>query len=248
MRNEIFTIWCTKAIDEEIDWNYMQERITELEHYLIATGLNDYELTTEDKEILASKLTNGEVLQNSTSGNGYLKEARMFKIGDLFEVKTPLKRLNANTIEITNNIGHPYVVRSSTNNGIRGYIDEDETYLNEGNTLSFGQDTATVFWQEKPYFTGDKIKVLKPKFECNCEIANYITNAITKAFSLYSWGSQSFKVSVIENTKILLPITCNGTPDWSFMENYIRAIEKEVIKDVVDFKDEIIKQTKNVIN
>lgn len=45
---------------EEIDWDYMQERIAELEQeriaeleqYLIATGLNDYELTDEDKKIL----------------------------------------------------------------------------------------------------------------------------------------------------------------------------------------------------
>lgn len=44
---------------EEIDWDYMQERIAELEQYLIATGLNDYELTDEDKEILATKLMDG---------------------------------------------------------------------------------------------------------------------------------------------------------------------------------------------
>lgn len=51
----------------EIYWEYMQERITELEQeriteleqYLIATGLNDYKLTNEDKEILATKLTDG---------------------------------------------------------------------------------------------------------------------------------------------------------------------------------------------
>ena len=49
---------------EEIDWRYMEnriaeleaERIAELEAYLTATGLNDYELTKEDKEILATKL------------------------------------------------------------------------------------------------------------------------------------------------------------------------------------------------
>ena len=52
---------------EEINWEYMQERISELEQeriseleqYLIAAGLNDYELTDEDKEILATKLTDG---------------------------------------------------------------------------------------------------------------------------------------------------------------------------------------------
>lgn len=240
---------------EEIDWEYMQERITELEQeriteleqYLIATGLNDYELTDEDKDILATKLTDGGVLQNSISGNGCLKEARMFRVGDLFEVKTPVKKFNANAVEITDKIGHPYVVRSSANNGIRGYIDADEDYLNEGNTFSFGQDTATIFWQEKPYFTGDKIKVLKPKFECNSEIASYVMNGITKAFSHFSWGTQSFKVSVIEDGEFLLPVTCDGTPDWAYMEKYIRAIEKVVIKDVVDYKDSIIAKTKEIV-
>ena len=58
----------------------------------------------------------------------------------------------------------PYVVRMSTNNGQRGYLEEEEVFLNEGNTLSFGQDTATVFYQEHPYFTGDKIKILVCKY------------------------------------------------------------------------------------
>ena len=56
-----------KGVKEEIDWEYMQERITELEQeriteleqYLIATGLNDYELTDEDKDILVTQLTDG---------------------------------------------------------------------------------------------------------------------------------------------------------------------------------------------
>lgn len=236
----------------EPDWNYMQERIAELEQeriaeleqYLIATGLNDYELTDGDKQILATKLTDGEASQSSESGSGCWKEARLFRIGDLFEVKTPARKFNANTVEITDKIGHPYVVRSSINNGIRGYINEDERYLNEGHTFSFGQDTATIFWQEKPYFTGDKIKVLKPKFVCDFEIANYIINEITKTFCNFSWGAQSFKQSTIESSKILLPITYNRKPDLDFMRKYIHAIEKVVIADVVKYKDEVIASAK----
>ena len=257
----------------EIDWQYMQERIAELEqeriaeleHYLVASGLNDYELTEEDKSILATELFNGDDATELPSENGCRKEAREFRVGDLFEVKTPVKKFNASSVEITDKIGHPYVVRSSTNNGIRGYINEDEKYLNEGNTFSFGQDTATIFWQEKPFFTGDKIKILKPKFACNSEIANYIMNGIAMAFCYFSWGTQSFKVSVIEDAELLLPIqtdTANNPiinpentyhpegyiPDWSFMEKYIRAVEKVVIKDVVDWKDEEIKKTKEIVS
>ena len=248
----------------EIDWQYMQERIAELEqeriaeleqeriaeleHYLVASGLNDYELTEEDKSILATELFNGDDATELPSENGCRKEAREFRVGDLFEVKTPVKKFNASSVEITDKIGHPYVVRSSTNNGIRGYINEDEKYLNEGNTFSFGQDTATIFWQEKPFFTGDKIKILKPKFACNSEIANYIMNGIAMAFCYFSWGTQSFKVSVIEDAELLLPVTYDGLPDWSFMEKYIRAVEKIVIKDVVDWKDEEIKKTKEIVS
>ena len=240
----------------EIDWQYMQERIAELEqeriaeleHYLVASGLNDYELTEEDKSILATELFNGDDATELPSENGCRKEARKFRVGDLFEVKTPVKKFNASSVEITDKIGHPYVVRSSTNNGIRGYINEDEKYLNEGNTFSFGQDTATIFWQEKPFFTGDKIKILKPKFACNSEIANYIMNGIAMAFCYFSWGTQSFKVSVIEDAELLLPVTYDGLPDWSFMEKYIRAVEKIVIKDVVDWKDEEIKKTKEIVS
>lgn len=35
--------------------------------------------------------------------------------------------------------------------------------------------------------------------------------------------------------------------DWKYMENYIRAIEKIVIADVVDWKDEMIKKMKEVV-
>lgn len=49
---------------DDIDWQYMRDRITELERdriteldaYLQATGLNDYELTEDDKKILSLSL------------------------------------------------------------------------------------------------------------------------------------------------------------------------------------------------
>lgn len=38
---------------DDINYEYMQERISELDAYLAASGLDDYELTDEDKEILS---------------------------------------------------------------------------------------------------------------------------------------------------------------------------------------------------
>lgn len=245
---------------EKIDFKYMREAVEEMEReaveemekYLKAAGLDDCELTEEEKAVYNMELVEG------ASGE-YEREASEFKLEDLFSIKTPVKKFNANIVAITQNIGHPYVVRTSVNNGIRGYIDEDEKYLNDANTFSFGQDTATVFWQEEPYFTGDKIKVLKPKFVCDSDIACYIGESILMAFKHFTWGGQSFSMDVLNNTEITLPIQTDQAgvpiidpehkfhesgfiPDWDFMKNYIKAAEKEVIKELADENEKKISQ------
>lgn len=114
--------------------------------------------------------------------------------------------------------------------------------------IFFGQDTATIFYQEKPYFTGDKIKILDfiPK-ELNLELACFLLTAMNKAFASFQWGQSSFNEEVLNNTKINLPIE-NNEINYNFMNTYIKAIEKLVIKNVVDWKDKIIKTTKDVCN
>lgn len=154
-----------------------------------------------------------------------------YKLGDLFKVKTYKRRFDANKVKLLDK-GHPYVVRMSTNNGVRGYISEDEKFLNEGNTLSFGQDTATVFYQEQPYFTGDKIKVLKSKIsQFNKANAQFFVAAISQAFNSFSWGSSSFSIDVIENQKIQLP-TKHGKIDFEFMEAFMAQMEAEHVSNI----------------
>lgn len=154
-----------------------------------------------------------------------------FELQELFEVKTSKKRFDANKVKIED-IGYPYVVRTAANNGIKGYLNEDEMYLNEGNTISFGQDTATMFYQEKPYFTGDKIKILKPTFTSfNKRNAQFFIPIMTRAFSSFSWGSSSFSEKIIKSQKLSLPIKPNANfnklaqIDFDFMENFIAQLE-----------------------
>ncbi|HFC8517954.1 TPA: restriction endonuclease subunit S [Neisseria weaveri] len=148
-----------------------------------------------------------------------------FRMGDLFEIKTSKKRFDANKVTVLQVGKYPYVVRTSLNNGIKGYINEDVQFLNEGNTISFGQDTATVFYQEQPYFTGDKIKVIKPKIDfLTRRNAQFILSMMSKAFSAFAWGSSSFKVSILQNVKLELP-TQNGQLNLDFMENFVAELE-----------------------
>ena len=224
------------------------ERIAELEAYLRVTGLSDYILTEEERAVLEAfrngkiswgvKLPNGQEVTNI--------EWKMFRIGELFEINSYKKRFDANKVQIEE-VGFPYVVRTALNNGIRGYIKEDEEFLNEGNTISFGQDTATMFYQEKPYFTGDKIKIVKCKDESFNKLnAQFFITAMGKAFSSFSWGSSSFSVEIIKNQNISLPST-QGIPLYAYMEVFIRAVQKLVIKDVVQYADRKIEATREVV-
>lgn len=131
---------------------------------------------------------------------------------------------------------------------MKGYLNEDKKYLNAGNTISFGQDTATMFYQEKPYFTGDKIKILKPKNErFNKLNSMFFITEMTKAFSNFSWGSSSFSIDVISGQIISLPVTDAGEIDFDFMETFISAVQKLVIKDVVLYADQKIAAKKEAV-
>ena len=240
----------------KIDFAFMEnfiaeleaERIAELEAYLRVTGLSDYILTEEERAVLEAfrsgkiswgvKLPNGQEVTNI--------EWKMFRIGELFEINSYKKRFDANKVQIEE-VGFPYVVRTALNNGIRGYINEDEEFLNEGNTISFGQDTATMFYQEKPYFTGDKIKIVKCKDESFNKLnAQFFITAMGKAFSSFSWGSSSFSVEIIKNQNISLPST-QDIPLYAYMEVFIRAVQKLVIKDVVQYADRKLEATRAVV-
>lgn len=173
-----------------------------------------------------------------------------FKLGAgndrLFDIKSPKKRFNANAVKFDGK--YPYVVRTSTNNGIRGYITEDTQYLNAENTISFGQDTATIFYQEKPYFTGDKIKVMTYR-DCPLypELACYLLTVMRKAFQSFAWGQSSFNETILKNVEISLPVKADGTIDYDFITTFIKAQEKLSIKKVIEWKDSIISTTHKCI-
>ncbi len=175
-----------------------------------------------------------------------------FRLGDLFEVLPYKKRFDANKVNIyasKTKDTYPYVVRTSLNNGIKGYLKENTNFLNAGNTISFGQDTATMFYQEKPYFTGDKIKILRCKnHNFNKINALFFITSLTKAFRNFSWGSASFSVSIIENQNISLPTNPHGKIDFDFMHTFINALMKQTIQGVVQYSNAKIQATKEVIS
>jgi hypothetical protein len=193
--------------------------------------VSDY-LTWEVSQILKKDSPRGSVISRNLDNlerefRSKGGEFREFRLDEIFELKSSNKIFHANNLEIYDEKiegANPYVVRSTQNNGIRGYIFENKAHLNESNTLSFAQDTFSVSYQAEPYFTGNKVKVLKSKFsEFNSKIALYMVSNFNFVLQGCTWGLGA-NVSSISEIKILLP-TLGGEINFSFMEKFIEELD-----------------------
>lgn len=249
---------------DDIDWQYMRERITELEReriteldaYLQATGLNDYELTEEDKKVLSLSLS----CKASSDEDGTLDdigedEVRFgeFVMHDIFEPLTVKKAVKANVRNYQDNeFCVPVVYAKFGDNGIMywGRKDEFTTYSNVLSIVYNG-----VIAAGKCYAQEDETGILAESYLIRYKngevpfLANlYMSKVIEhKIYPLYSRENLAIWNNRVENEIIELPIKSDGTPDFDYMERYIRAMEKIVIADVVKYKDKVIETTKKVV-
>lgn len=268
---------------DDINWQYMQDRIVELEQehvseleqnrdaeleaYFKATGLNDYELTEDDKHILASKLRNEDgkepVKESEPLPEGrWWKEGREFYIADVFEIKNS-KNILKSQVDFSKP-EHPYLTAKEGNNSVAGYVSYDEDFLDEGNCVFIGGKTSTVTYQKDDFFSNDSHNLLLyPKEELSEETFLYLVSAVKNIMKQkYAW-SNSVSYKKIQKDIFCLPIQTDDSgkpvidtsktyspkgyiPDWEYMEKYIKATEKEIIKEVVLYKDKVIKKAKEI--
>lgn len=223
----------------EINFSFMEKFIEELDAYLRATGLKNYELTDAEKSALAK-------FDEFDKWGGVAKE---FKIGDLFLVVSN-PQLNKESFHFSDNGEYPYFTRTVLNNGIAGYVDYlDEKHKINGNSLAVGMLGMQFFYMEKDFYAGQFTKTIYPKFDnFNKDIAQYFICWLNKKQNFYQSHLVRDFERLFNETKILLPISENGEIDYEFMENFIKAIEKLVIKDVVLWADKKIEATKKVVN
>ena len=244
-----------------------QERIAELEQYLAATGLNDYELTDEDREVLSLSGFWCDEKSDSKAATGVRKEMREFRMGDLFDIHPTVayKLTNMALYETAGNV--PVLSNSSSNNGIAGFSGLAPT--EQGNIITFSDTTTgadTMFYQSNPFIGYPHVQGIYPH-DYNFfteEIAHYFIGVIRSACG-DGWSyANKFTRTFVLGVSILLPICTDAAnnpiidsaktyhpdgyvPDWDFMSRYIRAIEKIVIKDVVKYKNEMIQKTKEIV-
>jgi Type I restriction modification DNA specificity domain. len=219
----------------KIDYNFMEsfiaeleaERVAELEAYLKVSGFDDYELSDKEKHAI---------------DNYNRLEYKEFDLKFLFGKSTRGKRLKSSD-RIPGDL--PFVTAGETNEGISDFI---------GNKVEiFKRNTTTIDmfgsakYRNYNYGCDDHIAVVHTE-KLPMGAAIFVTTSIHKSShnGQFHYG-KNFYAKDADKLQITLPHR-NGKPDYEFMETFILAIQKLVIKDVVLYKDKKIEATKKIVN
>lgn len=130
----------------------------------------------------------------------------------------------------------PYVTRSEIDNGINLFVTEDQNVKyskDSGNVITIGLDTQTVFYQKNEFYTGQNVQVLSNP-NLNQEVALFIIPLLKIQMRKFNWGGNGATLTRLNRTKILLPVSQSGSPNWQFMEAYIK---QERQKQAIQIRD-----------
>lgn len=118
----------------------------------------------------------------------------------------------------------PLISASGLNNGVAAYVYSGKK-LFKGNQLSVATNGSIgeTFYQSEPFYATSDICVLTPKGKFNKYIACFFVTVIFVEKYKYSYG-RKFNLSRIRSTYVKLPVDENGSPDWEYMENYIKSL------------------------
>lgn len=148
---------------------------------------------------------------------------KKFRVGDLFLVKKG-KRLTAEDQLPGNTV---YVGAIDSNNGVASHI--GQWPIHEGNTisLSYNGSVGEAFYQPDSYWATDDVNALyfrrENKHAFNVYIGLFIATLLKAEKYRFSYG-RKWVLKDMEDTILKLPVTKEGTPDWNFMERYIRSL------------------------
>lgn len=156
-----------------------------------------------------------------------------FPYTDFFEMITNKKKL---TNKDLSDHGNTPVYSSSTfANGFFGYTERLADYIITKENpmyLIFGDHTKSMFIVKENFSVMDNVKVFKTKIY-NEYCLRFITTVWQKQIPNIGYARHWI---IAKEIGIKLPIDNNGSPDWEYMEQYMKNIEKHVEESLKGLK------------
>ena len=161
---------------------------------------------------------------------------KKFKVGELFETVNNngtqvLTGANVPSKELKNGTA-PRISVTGVNNGVVGYYDSTHKNYKVYNNFISVNFLGNAFYQENNASLDMKVHCLKLKNkELNKYLALFLVAIINKLTTSYSYANQLSSTSITQ-LQLPLPITSEGTPDFDYMENYMKEITEKAKKKI----------------
>ncbi|OTN83637.1 hypothetical protein A5819_003830, partial [Enterococcus sp. 7E2_DIV0204] len=220
--------------DNQLDFQYMAYYVQQIEAYYVQQieaylSILGYK-TIDDVELTELDLTVIEEWNNSKFGN--------FLLEDLFQWKpniefSPLKL--SEYIDDTEKTMYPFIGQSTSNHGRISYHHLRKDLLNNPTgkpTLLIHSNNQNIEYIDTPFYLKDghgATSILQANFLTK-PIAQYLQTIISKVITeRFSYNGKATKIG-LKKTSIELPVLKNKQLDTKLMNDYIKVIEKKVVK------------------
>ena len=171
------------------------------------------------------------------NGGGKLSNLtwKEFVFGDEFSITATGSGIDKNKL-IKGEGENPYITRTDCLNGIDGFIPEQVSKyrMDEGNVITIGLDTQTVFYQPKAFYTGQNIQIIRHP-QLDKHNAMFLIVAIQKLVERFSWGSYGATLTRLRKSRIYLPANQDGEPDFAFMSSFMQQVEQDILSTTLSY-------------
>ena len=149
-----------------------------------------------------------------------------FRLEDIFTIDPGVRLTTANMT-----MGkRPFIGATDSNNGITAFVDNTNKSL-DSNVLGVNYNGSVVENFYHPYeaiFSDDVKRLHLKEVENNKYICLFIKQSLLKQKAKYQYGYK-FNGERMKRQYIMLPSTPEGTPDYTFMEEYMRQKEQTIL-------------------
>ncbi len=160
----------------------------------------------------------GRVLSGDVD-NLQTQKWKWFRYDTLFEIKKGKRLTKQHMVQ-----GETLFIGSTdTKNGLTARIGQAPIHSQNTISISYNGSVAEAFYQPEPYWATDDVNVLYPKFSLNPFIGLFLCTVIKQEKYRYNYG-RKWHLGRMNESLIKLPATTDGTPDWRYMENYVKHL------------------------
>ncbi len=129
----------------------------------------------------------------------------------------------------------PYVSSTSLNNGVDGFIENEEGVRKFSNNLSLANSgsVGSCFYHEYEYVASDHVTSLSLE-RADKYIYLFMATIIKRLEEKYSFNRE-INDKRIRNEKLILPVDESGNPYWEYMSQYMQKFELEKINKTLNY-------------